>query len=52
MDGGIRATHNLAKKERKEVWGTGRENTRDRDRGRESGVTLEMQGVLNRGGGE
>jgi hypothetical protein len=28
------------------------ENTRDRDRGRELGGTLEIQGVLNRGEGE
>jgi hypothetical protein len=42
----------LQKKARKEVWGTGRENTRDRDRGREPGGTLEIQGVLNRGEGE
>jgi hypothetical protein len=29
-----------------------RENTHDRDCGRELGGTLEIQGVMNRGGGE
>jgi hypothetical protein len=28
MDGGIRTTHNLAEKERKEVWGKEKEGTR------------------------
>jgi hypothetical protein len=42
----------LQKKARKEVWGNRAENTRDRDRGREPGGNLEIQGVLNRGGGE
>jgi hypothetical protein len=43
----------LQKKARKEVWREGREeNTHDRDHGREPGGTREIQGVLNRGGGE
>ena len=52
--GNSRHMQSCGKKARKEVWGNrgGRENMRDRDRGREPGGTLEIQGVLNKGEGE
>jgi hypothetical protein len=40
------------RKDKKGSVGNGRESARDRDRGREPGGTLEIQGVLNRGEGE
>jgi hypothetical protein len=42
----------LQKKARKEVWGGKRKNMHDRDRGRKTEGTLEIQGVLNRREGE
>jgi hypothetical protein len=50
--GNSRHTQSCRKGKKGSVGNGGGENTRDRDRGREPGGTLEIQGVLNRGEGE